>query len=54
VRVGHLSPAQDSRLRDRGQQLAENNAGWDTQLLALELKELTLQFSTSTSRSGGI
>jgi len=42
VRVGHLSPAQIRAYVIADNRLAEN-AGWDRELLALELKELSVQ-----------
>jgi DNA modification methylase len=51
VRVGHLSPAQIRAYVIADNKLAEN-AGWDTQLLALELKELTLNLDFDVTLAG--
>ena len=51
VRVDHLSPAQVRAYVIADNKLAEN-AGWDRNLLALELKELSLSFQFDVSLTG--
>jgi hypothetical protein len=51
VRVDHLSPAQIRAYVIADNRLAEN-AGWDTQLLALELEELSLTFDFDVTLTG--
>jgi DNA modification methylase len=51
VRVDHLSPAQIRAYVIADNKLAEN-AGWDRNLLALELQELSLSFKFDVSLTG--
>ncbi len=51
VRVDHLSPAQIRAYVIADNKLAENS-GWDRNLLALELKELSLTFSFDLTLTG--
>ena len=51
VRVDHMSPAQVRAYVIADNKLAEN-AGWDRGLLALELKELSLNFDFDVSLTG--
>lgn len=51
VRVDHLSPAQVRAYVIADNKLAENS-GWDRQLLALELKDLSLKFSFDLTLTG--
>ena len=51
VRVDHLSPAQIRAYVIADNKLAEN-AGWDRNLLALELQELSLNFKFDVSLTG--